>query len=505
MERDANDEELGRIACQLLHVENLLPSCYAQWKPVLSSAFRYFVDHLSPSRLVPRLEKLLTDLDLTPQQRLLIFLSEMPTLQKLGQVVSRNRNLAPELREALIQLENSIRDVDPTYIFKTIRDQLGSKIERYSIQVEELIHSEASVAAVVRFSFIPPESDHRREGVFKVLKPNIGAYFWEEMSIWDGLIQNLDQSKELDLLSSVNLAEIIADIRDHLLPELEFSNEQKNLKEAKSEYANVTGIQIPELSPELCTDTITAMSYEEGVKVTEAFTNRSLERRHLANRLIQVFIAQPLFQKAEKASFLHADPHPGNLIVDEKTGNLKLIDWALVERIAPKDRHQILRIVSALFLRDDELLSNSLQNLSHSQTDQDLKTIREESHNSILQLPFIGYPHLEDVTALIDRLALKGIRFKKQLLVYRKTILTLQGVLCDLDPENTFLPAIGKYVGEKFVQEILHLHIPKMPVTSRDINSLAFSLCWMTPRIQLNLMQRLLSRTPTHQELSGVA
>jgi len=491
VERDSNGEELGRIASQLLRIEDLIPDCYARWRPIVGSVFRYFANNLSPSRLVPKLEKLLGNLDMTPEQRLLLFLSKMPTLQKLGQVISRNCNLDPDLRQALVSLENSIRDVDPKRVFQIIKKQLGPKITQYEITLETLIHSEASVGAVVRFSFLPLGSDTRREGVFKVLKPDIGAYFWEEISIWDGLIRHFENGEEFELLRDVNLSEIISDIRDHLLPELEFSNEQRNLKTARFEYSDVPNIQIPSLFPDLCTETITAMSYESGVKVTEAFAAHKQSRHQLANCLIQEFIARPLFEKSENASFLHADPHPGNLLVDEQTGNLILMDWALAERIEPEDRHQILLFVSAMLLRDDKLLVNALIKLSTGSTEQKRKLIQEEAQVALLQLPWVGYPSLGDATDLIDRLTLKGIRFKKELLIYRKAILSLQGILDELDPENSLVSVVSNYVGKKYFQEVLQLHIPSLPVSAKDISAFAFSLCWIAPRLQLNLLHRL--------------
>jgi ubiquinone biosynthesis protein len=48
--------------------------------------------------------------------------------------------------------------------------------------------------------------------------------------------------------------------------------------------------------------------------------------------LIEALIAVPLSARGERSIF-HADPHAGNLLYDEPTGELVLLDWALTESL----------------------------------------------------------------------------------------------------------------------------------------------------------------------------
>ncbi|EDY83926.1 hypothetical protein VDG1235_3553 [Verrucomicrobiia bacterium DG1235] len=492
--RDANRENFGRIAAQLLPIEDLLPNCYSDWKPIIRKAFCYIVSHLPPSRLIPKIAQQLDSPSLALEQRFVSFISEMPTLQKLGQIMARNPKLDQNLRSELIRLENSIRDAEPQLIFEEIHKQLGPKMKAFSIELEGMLHSEASVGAIVRFSFANPETGDRQEGVFKVLKPKIDQYFWEEISIWDGLIHHLGQSDDFELLRSVDLPALINDIRDHLAPELDYRNEQSHLLKAKSIYSNVGDIQIPTLYPQLCTGTITAMSYLSGVKVTEAFSGQIDKRRKLASRLIQIFIAQPIF--IENGVFMiHADPHAGNILVDETTGKVTLLDWALVDYIQPAERHELIVIVSAFLLRDEGLLANSLLKLSDanaSSMPNASEIIHEEVRRAFQRMPLAGYPRLSDTTDLIDRIGMRGLRFSKELLVYRKALLTLQGVLNELDPENAIAPEIASYLSQTLASNLIHLRPKTLPLTALDTAHLAFSFCWMGPRLQLILLNRLI-------------
>ena len=78
---------------------------YAEWRPLVRDAMIYFGSHLSTARLAPKLvEQIELPLDTTPEKRLLRLIAKVPGLQKLGQVIARNRHLHPSVR----------RELDPT-------------------------------------------------------------------------------------------------------------------------------------------------------------------------------------------------------------------------------------------------------------------------------------------------------------------------------------------------------------------------------------------------------
>ena len=72
------------------------------------------------------------------------------------------------------------------------------------------------------------------------------------------------------------------------------------------------------------------------MKVTALADAPDSERRRAAGQLIEALIAAPLFAPGERSVF-HADPHAGNLLYDQRTGELVLLDWALTESLT-RDR-----------------------------------------------------------------------------------------------------------------------------------------------------------------------
>ncbi len=178
------------IVDEIVPVERLVPQAYLAWRPPVRDAMMFVVARLSPARLAPKLlEQLELPLDTSAEVRLLRLIAKVPGLQKLGQVIARNQHLRPALRNALERLENGIRDVRPEDVVAIIRQELGPRVEKYSVKIAPAILSEASVSAVVRFTWRNPESGKRERGVFKVLKPHIPEYFAEDMDYLQGLAQ----------------------------------------------------------------------------------------------------------------------------------------------------------------------------------------------------------------------------------------------------------------------------------------------------------------------------
>ena len=299
----------------------MVPKAYVAWRPPVRDAMTFVVARLSPARLAP---KLVEQLELPPntsaEVRLLRLIAKVPGLQKLGQVIARNRNLRPALRNALARLENGIRDVRPEDVVAIILEELGPKIEKYAVEIAPTILSEASVSAVVRFNWRDPQSGQRERGVFKVLKPHIPEYFAEDMDYLQGLAQYFADRHHNYGFPANLLPDTFKKVRRLLKHEVNFPREQKTLTEAGNLYRSMKGVRVPRLIRPLCTANITAMTEERGIKVTNAAARLpAARRRKVAEQLIEALIAVPLLASQEDAIF-HGDPHAGNLLYDNRTG-----------------------------------------------------------------------------------------------------------------------------------------------------------------------------------------
>ncbi len=346
--------ELGRwIVEQVVPVESLVPEEYLNWRPPVHDAMLFVISRLSDARLAP---KILEQIDLPPntppETRLLRLIAKVPGLQKLGQVIARNRFLRPSLRKALSELENGIHDVRGEDMCAIVEEELGERLRTFDVHLDQAILSEASVSAVLRFTWRNPESGEREKGVFKVLKPYIPACFAEDMDMLQGLAEYFgSKSSEYGIAEDV-LTDTFVKVRRLLQHEIHFAGEQKTLLEAFDLYRSLPRVRVPRVFPRLCTAKITAMSEESGVKVTDAVAALpAWRRKQLAERLIEALVVVPLFS-ARPSPLFHADPHAGNLFYDPERGELIILDWALTERLTREQRRRLALLVCMVGLRD---------------------------------------------------------------------------------------------------------------------------------------------------------
>src|SRR5262249_16601153 len=146
-----------------------------------------------------------------------------------------------------------------------------------------------------------------RAGVLKVLKPFIVEYFQEDLTLLAELAAYFDANQEHYALDDINLRAILDEVRWLFERETDFVNERASLSAAAEHNSTVPGIRIPVPFPQLSSKTITAMTEEPSVKITDAFPSDAEFRAALARRLIECLVARPLFSVDESSPF-HADP-----------------------------------------------------------------------------------------------------------------------------------------------------------------------------------------------------
>ena len=94
--------------------------------------------------------------------------------------------------------------------------------------------------------------------------------------------------------------------------ELDFINEQVNMKQLEANFAEDETIHIPITYSDYCTSKILTMEFIDGTKLSDVVENDSEEfdKPLLAKRAIDSFIRQVLID-----GFFHADPHAGNIMI----------------------------------------------------------------------------------------------------------------------------------------------------------------------------------------------
>lgn len=484
------------IVDEIVPVKRLVPEAYQNWRPPVREAMMFVVAHLSPARLAPKiLEQLELPKNTSAEARLLRLIAKVPGLQKLGQVIARNQHLRPALRDALARLENGIRDVKAEEIREIIQRDLGERLKTYDVRVESKILSEASVSAVLRFTWRDPESGRRERGVFKVLKPHIPEYFAEDMDYLQGLAHHFADCHHTYGFPSHLIPDTFKKVRRLLRHEVNFRREQKTLLEAGELYRNLRGVRVPRLIRPLCSSNITALTEERGIKVTNAAARLApAQRRRVAEQLVEALVAFPLLSAQEGVIF-HGDPHAGNLLYDRRTGELTIIDWALRERLSREQRRHLAVLFAMVGLRDavgtrNEVFALTQQKIRSSSARG--RTIGDTVRHFLDELPATSWPSMVDVMRLLERLAMTGVRFPVSLIMLSKVMFTLDGILGDIAGADTEMgTAIVRHMVKHWITDRKAF---RSPLAVKDWVTLQCSSLLYTPRLWMRWERAILDR-----------
>jgi ubiquinone biosynthesis protein len=495
------------IVDEIVPADRLVPDMYANWRPPVREAMMFVVARLSPARLAPKLlEQLELPLDTAPETRLLRLIAKVPGLQKLGQVIARNQHLHPALRRALTKLENGIRDVDAAQVRSIVLNELGPKIETYSVEISSQILKEASVSAVVRFAWKNPGASKRQRGVFKVLKPHIPEYFAEDMDYLQKLAQYFGDRHHTYGFAPHLIPDTFRKVRRLLRHEVNFRREQKTLAEAADLYRSYRGIRIPEVISPLCTSMVTALTEEQGIKITNATTHLPASaRRNVAEQLVEALIAVPLLAAVENAVF-HGDPHAGNLLYNNRRKELVILDWALRERLGREQRRHLALLFLMVALRDPVGVTHEI--LALSQSRMDLNSARARIvHASVVSflatMPTSHLPSAADSMRLLEQIAMKGVRFPAALIILSKVMFTLEGILADIAGADTAMGvAVARHVAMHWLANRSEF---RLPLEGRDWLTLQCSMLLFFGRLGIRWQETLLERWLTPGRATAAA
>ena len=434
----------GRLESVLLHgsrVLEVVPEEASRWRPLIHDSLLLFLDGMSEERFVERLvAQASLPRDASRGDRVLAFVAEAPSLQKLAQILARNQGLAPDLRESLQTLENGLSTARYSEILDVIRRELpSSTIEEYGIVFEDRLLAEASVGAVVEASYRTPGSDAVERSACKVLKPRAVAALAEDLELIDRVLAYLENHADFYDIGDTPLVDIFHEIREALSREVQVSDERKNLIRAREYYGDVPGILVPAVLP-FSTENVTCMEFVEGVKVTDAFPNSPPDREKLARRLSDALTYDVVFSPKDPALF-HGDPHAGNVFHSPSPADpyrIALIDWGLAAEFTLEERKHLAQLMLGLYLRDEKRLGNHAEVLVESDPssshDAEDRTRLGKSATAVVE-----GSGSQEMFSLLDELltelARAGFRIRYSAAIFIKSQLTIAGILKELDPD----------------------------------------------------------------------
>jgi ubiquinone biosynthesis protein len=189
------------------------------------------------------------------------------------------------------------------------------------------------------------------------------------------------------------------------------------------------GVAVPAVYPTLSTARVLVMDEIDGRPLNDVAAVDAVpaERRELARRLLGSFLRQIL-----QDGFYHADPHPGNILLDAE-GTLWLLDFGAVGRLDPVTLEALQGMAIGFSVGDGSVIARAVRHLVGDDRS-DMRLLERDLSLLMGEVEGVGISPaiLGGVLGVMER---HGLRPPRTLLLLSRTLLTLEGTLKLIDPE----------------------------------------------------------------------
>lgn len=417
-------------------LSELLPPSYARYRPLLIHGFGFILRNLPVEQLAGKIvDQLHLSLDSSSGDRICLLVNDMPTLQKLGQIICRNPGLDPSIKKALTTLEDKIHSVSYADIQPAIQREIQATGMADCLDVEETILAEASVCTVTPGIFRSRWPVKETPVVLKLVKSSVRQNLPAELEIFDLLADFFDQHKKEWNIGDLRFRDTFSQVRHLIENEVRLPVEQKNLVEARAYYCKDKHIIVPE--PLDCsTPHMTIMSRLDGNKITDVEQLTPAMRRRLAASIVDICIRKPI-QDMRPVTIFHGDPHAGNIAYRFKGRKPQIIfyDWGMMGHLNQQQRYALGLMAFGILLDSPKTIIFAAQMVTQINVDANTKAMLYDVIVKVLEKSNTELGNLlTTMEEMFEALSQSGITFPTDFLMYEKSLVTLEGVLADIDP-----------------------------------------------------------------------
>ncbi|HUI44608.1 MAG TPA: AarF/UbiB family protein [Nitrospirota bacterium] len=381
-----------------------------------------------------------------PERLRLMFEDLGPTFIKFGQVLACRPDMLPiEYSREFLKLTDSVAPFPSLESRKIIEEELKAPISSVYAFFDDAPVAAASIAQVHRATLLDGD-----EVMVKVQRPNIERMIDRDVSIMRWLAELMES--RIPELAPYDMPGIVDEFAHTIKRELDFFIEASNAMQLRKNFEHSKILFVPRVYTDLSSKRVLVLEKVEGIRIDEyeRLDSEGFSRKELALKGGEAF-----FKMVLKDGFFHADPHPGNIFV-LADGRLGLVDFGIMGRVTEENMERFASIFLALANHDYDALVRQYVELGFvSETTVDIEKFQREMKEDLVELLEPYYimqvkqidfgAYIDNVTRILLRHQLK---LPSNLYLMDKSLITLEGILKQLDPEFNYFEAAKPYVAE---------------------------------------------------------
>src|SRR5689334_17384358 len=369
-----------------------------------------------------------------------------PIFVKFGQVLSTRRDLLPaDIADELAKLQDRVPPFPAVEVMAILHRVYGKPASVVFRDISAEPVASASVAQV-HLACLPDGI----EVAVKVLRPGIAAVIAGDLALLHTgatLIEWLWSDGR-----RLRPHEVVDEFAKHLEVELDLLREASNASQLRRNFRDSPLLLVPQIYWDYCSSEVMVMERMHGTPVSQvaALRAQGVDIPRLARAGVEIFFTQVF-----RDGFFHADMHPGNILVTPD-GRYVALDFGIMGTLTEIDKNYLAQNFLAFFRRDYRRVAEA-----HIESGWAPKDTRVDDFEAAIRAvcePIFARP-LREISfgRVLLRLFQTSRRFniqvQPQLVLLQKTLLNIEGLGRDLDPDldlwETAKPFLERWMAEQ--------------------------------------------------------
>jgi ubiquinone biosynthesis protein len=281
------------------------------------------------------------------------------TFIKVGQIMSTRPDLIPDhVSRALEHLQDDVGPFPFEAVVRTLETDFGRPMSALFAEFAPVPIASASVSQVHK-ARLP----NGRIIAVKVRRPNV-----IELCTFDLAVMRIG-ARLLNAIPSIATLSPVATVEEFgraVFSQLDFRVEASNNRRFRHNFRGHPSVVFPEIIDELSTERVLSMSYVEGTKILATRTRSDPKR-------VARLGLQALLKMIFEDGFVHADLHPGNILITPGD-QIALLDLGLVGELDDPHRRGFARFFAAWAQRDGDTMARIMYDMSaNARADEDAR------------------------------------------------------------------------------------------------------------------------------------
>jgi ubiquinone biosynthesis protein len=490
---------------------------------ILWVILRYGLDELALSslrrpwvRVLSRIVTVGRKLDAPRGQRLREALQELgPIFVKFGQVLSTRRDLLPaDIADELAKLQDRVPPFPSSVAVATIERAFRRPLDSVFASFEHEPVASASIAQV-HFATLKDRSGQLRDVAVKVLRPGMLAVIEKDLALMRMMAGWVESASED--ARRLKPREVVAEFDKYLHDELDLVREAANAAQLRRNMAGLNLVLIPEMHWDFVHPEVIVMERMTGVPISQVERLRAagVDIRQLARDGVTIFFTQVF-----RDGFFHADMHPGNIQVSLAPGSFGRyisLDFGIIGTLTEYDKEYLAQNFTAFFRRDYKRVAEL--HIESGWVPPGTRVDELEAAVRTVCEPYFDRPLKEiSLGMVLMRLFQTSRRFhveiQPQLVLLQKTLLNIEGLGRQLDPEldlwATAKPFLERWmvdqIGPQRLLDELRDQAPRYAKILPELPRLLYQYLQQRPsRLSREVEEILLEQRRTNRLLQGIA